>query len=91
MNCRPTSSPDLLPLPVLTSDPALLAVMEHCEELAKLIPELKERDGSAHPRECVPATVQELIIGWLGGINPVSNCQSLVGCCAVSDEQLFTG
>lgn len=49
--------------------------MDHCEELAKLIPDVKERDGSAgvpHPRECVPATVQELIIGWLGGMNLVS-------------------
>lgn len=89
---RPSSSTGTdLPVPVLTSDPTLLAVVDHCEQLAKLILDLKHQElaesqsweGPAvpgnHRRECVPKSVQELIINWLGGINLVSlpaHCQA---------------
>ena len=65
------------PEPVLTSDPAVLAVVEQCEQLAHLIGRLKQQSPSSndavHPRECVPPSVQEEIICWLGGLNLVSS------------------
>lgn len=73
MYFRPPS-PDL-PVPVLSSDPTLLAIIGHSEQLAQLIAELKQVDTADHSRphlrECVPASVQEVIISWLGGINLV--------------------
>lgn len=83
---RPPSSSTSDPAPpVLTSDPTLLAVVDHCEQLAKLILDLKQQELAEnqpqeslsvavpgnHPRECVPVSEQELIINWLGGINLV--------------------
>jgi hypothetical protein len=79
---RPSSSSADIPVPVLTSDPTLLAVVEHCEQLAKSIHQLKAQEessgqdgvpASSHPRECVPPSEQEVIIDWLGGINLVSS------------------
>ena len=69
------ASPDV-PEPVLSSDPRVLAVVDLSEQLSNVITELKQVDtcespNIPHPRECVPASVQETIISWLGGINLV--------------------
>ncbi len=76
-------------MPVLTSDPTLAAVVEHSEQLAKLISELKRREsadgGVYHSSECVPASVQELVISWLGGINLVSR----LACCLLVRHVFF--
>lgn len=48
--------------------------MEHSEQLAHLITDLTpQQSPDSHPSsECIPASVQEIIISWLGGINLVS-------------------
>lgn len=78
----------------------LLAVVEHCEQLAKLILDLKQQElaeghgrqenvSDHHPRECVPASEQELIIGWLGGINLVSGSVSCLAVCPSRDVNVL--
>lgn len=63
--------------PVLTSNPAVLAVVEQCERLAGSIGCLKQQSplssssDTVHPRECVPPSIQEEIICWLGGLSLV--------------------
>ena len=62
------------PEPVLSTDPNVVAVVEQCEQLAHLIGRLKQQSpngDTVHPRECVPPSIQEEIICWLGGLNLV--------------------
>ena len=52
----------------------VLAISDHCEQLGSLIGDWNQRDippGAVHPRECVPASVQEAILTWLGGVDLV--------------------
>lgn len=84
------SSPDPA-VPVLSSNPTVLAIVEYCEQLGKLMTQLQQQELEVesersqspvppHPRECVPPSIQDLIISWLGGINLVS--------CSLKEEAL---
>ena len=46
--------------------------MEHSEQLAHLITDLTQQQLADSSHECIPTSVQETIISWLGGIDLVS-------------------